>query len=107
MEGRDIQKDLKALADAFYNNLMIDNCEYGGIGLDDKRPFGNSSVTYDILEIINMPPAFECPNCGVEYSEEQRDYADSLYHGKLIGYLQQKWEEYNHANAADPKEPCG
>lgn len=28
------------------------SCEYGSIGLDCKRPFGNSSVEYDIAEII-------------------------------------------------------
>lgn len=86
---RNETKDLRKLARAFFENLQIDNCEYGGIGLNDKRPFGNSDATGDIMEMIGMKPEFNCRNCGAEYSEEQRDYADNLYHEKLIPFLKE------------------
>jgi hypothetical protein len=92
MDIRDEQKDLSILADAFFNNLIIDNCEYGGIGLDSKRPFGNSGVTTDMLEMLEVEPEFKCPNCGEEYSEAQHDYVDKLYRQKLIPYLQVEWK---------------
>jgi len=47
---RNLQSDLKLLADAFYDNLCYDDsCEYGSIGVDCKRPFGNSFVCCYIL----------------------------------------------------------
>jgi hypothetical protein len=50
---RDIQSDLKKLADAFFKNLAFyGSCEFGCIGLDCKRPFGNSNPEQDILNII-------------------------------------------------------
>lgn len=80
---RDINKDLHCLLKAFAKNLQIDNCEYGGIGLNNKRPFGNSDVEGDILEII-----------GLEYNEEieeqQREYARRLYTKELIPYIKRK-----------------
>ena len=91
MDRNEIE-DLMILTNAFFENLQIDSCEYGGIGLDSKRPFGNSSVTLDIMEMIGVEPEFNCRNCGAEYSEEQRDYADQLYHEKLIPFLKKQWE---------------
>jgi hypothetical protein len=44
--------DMHKLAVAFFANLGRDNCEYGAIGVNCKRPFGNSDVEGDILEII-------------------------------------------------------
>jgi hypothetical protein len=41
---RNINEDLMKLANAFFDNLQINNCEFGGIGLNYKRPFGNSNV---------------------------------------------------------------
>ena len=87
---RDINADLSKLADAFFDNLEIDNCEYGGIGLDSKRPFGNSSVECDMLEIIGIKAEIRCPNCGYEYSQEQYDYVRDLYHEKLIPFLREQ-----------------
>lgn len=49
---RDTTADLQVLANAFFQNLMVSNYEYGGIGVDSKRPFGNSDVEYDILEML-------------------------------------------------------
>jgi hypothetical protein len=90
MELKD--EHMEILEKAFFDNLMRDNCEYGGIGLDDKRPFGNGGVSTDILEMLNIP--IECPHCGRGtddgYSEEQEKYADALY-DNLIPWLQNKY----------------
>jgi hypothetical protein len=32
-----------------------EDCEYGAPAIDCKRPYGNSSVEYDIAEILNWP----------------------------------------------------
>lgn len=87
---RDEQQDLEKLAEAFFKNLLIDNCEYGGIGLDCKRPFGNSDADCDILEIIGweMEGDDGYDKC---YSSTQREYAYDLYHNKLIPYLQSRY----------------
>lgn len=47
---RNEAEDLKILATAFFKELFISDCEYGAIGIDCKRPFGNSDVEGDILE---------------------------------------------------------
>jgi len=83
--------DLAVLAEAFIENLTYDpSCEYGSIGTDPKRPFGNSDVEGDILELIGADP-----EDGESYSDEQREYAASLYKEKLVPYLQKRWAEMN------------
>ena len=84
--------DLNSLADAFFDNLVRDNCEYGGIGVDSKRPFGNSDVSGDILEIIGAEPQGDDGNSTC-FSSSQNSYADSLY-DDLIEHLQKCWNEY-------------
>lgn len=81
------------LADAFYGSLEREgHCEYGGWGLDHKRPFGNSFVEGDILSIIGAEP--EQPYDGaMVWSEEQIDYAAVLYDG-LGDFLRQQWMLY-------------
>lgn len=95
-DRRDWDDDMMKMAGAFFDNLQIDDCEYGGIGLDCKRPFGNSYVQGDILEIIGEKPAFKDCDGYDSFSPEQEDYADSLY-GSLIEFLQQIWEKFNSA----------
>ncbi len=94
---RDKEQDLKRLAIAFFKNLMVDNCEYGGIGLDNKRPFGNSSVEYDMLEIIgwDMEGDDGYEKC---YSSKQREYVHDLYFNDLIPYLRDKCLKYFQEN---------
>ena len=87
-------KHLKLLADAFYANITFDNddCwELGSIGLDSKRPFGNSNVEFDILKIIEMKPDSKNAN----YTDEQYRYASELYCQKLVPYLKKQWKIFN------------
>jgi hypothetical protein len=88
---RNEAQDLMILANAFFKELLITNCEYGGIGLDCKRPFGNSDVEGDMLELLECEPEgddgeTEC------YSSKQREYVSQLYHEKLIPFLREQWE---------------
>jgi hypothetical protein len=85
MINRNREEDLLKLADEFINNLERGDCEYGGWGLDDKRPFGNSSVAYDIAEIIGI-------SGDEELTDEEQEYCHSLYDG-LGNFLRKKWNE--------------
>jgi hypothetical protein len=86
------EKDLAKLADAFFDNIAYDPaCEYGSIGLDCKRPFGNSSVEGDILEIIGAEMQGDDGD-GPCWASHQREYAASLYQEKLVPYLREQWK---------------
>jgi hypothetical protein len=87
MELRDA--DMQKLAEAFFKNLQRDDCEFGAIGVDCKRPFGNSFVEGDILTIIEAERAGNDGECDC-WSEEQLEYARAMYDG-LIGWLQAKY----------------
>ena len=90
-----INDDLEKLAIAFFKNLTVDDsCEFGSIGLDCKRPFGNSNVEHDMFEIIGLEPEFRCPNCGDEWSEEQYAYVRDLYYEKLVPFIRTKYGKY-------------
>ena len=84
--------DMLKLADAFFQALERDNCEYGGWGIHDKRPFGNSDVTGDILEII-----------GMKRDDEADSYADRLY-DDLGAFLLEQWQEFR--AGANKGQPC-
>lgn len=84
---------LERLATAFFDNLQIDDCEYGAIGVDCKRPFGNSDVEADILEIIGQEPDGDDGD-GPCWSSEQREYASTLYRDDLIPFLRRRWKEH-------------
>ena len=73
MSTRSYDDDMMILARAFVKNLQRDNCEYGGWGIDSKRPFGNSYVEGDILRLLGIAAGED------GYTAEQRDYAASLY----------------------------
>ena len=72
------EDDMRKLARAFFEHLQRGCCEYGGIGLDDKRPFGNSDVEGDILDLLGYEPKGDD---GEEacWSSRQREYAADLY----------------------------
>lgn len=86
LSGRNLDEDLNVLAKAFFNNLQITNMEYGGIGLDSKRPFGNSNASYDILELLDVKMEGDDGEVSC-YASWQIEYADDLYHNELIPYL--------------------
>ena len=79
---------VKALANAVMHALDYDDVEFGGIGIDSKRPFGSSTVEIDILEIIGLEP-----DDGDFYSDELLDYAAELYRNHVLSYIKDKWEE--------------
>ena len=93
--NRNEQQDLKTLANAFYKELsFIDGIEYGWVGLDCKRPFGNSQVEDDILDLLEVGPEnFEYGE--PTYSNAQRDYARTLYTEKLVPFLKEQWQKQN------------
>ncbi len=83
LQGRDSRKDAFELADHFFLNLERGDCEYGGWGLDDKRPFGNSYVVGDIMEILGIDPSVSGGD----------DYAHALYDA-LGGFLLAEWMNF-------------
>ena len=87
---RNEERDLKVLADAFFAGLTMLAWEYGGIGLDPKRPFGNSDVEGDMLELLDWEPEGD-DGGGPCYSSKQRDYVATLYREKLIPYMRAQW----------------
>jgi hypothetical protein len=93
MKNRNREEDLLKLADYYIENLERSDCEYGGWGLDDKRPFGSSGapwIAQDIARIIGIDL-----NYIEEESEEQEqmfDYCHSLY-DELGDFLRKKWKE--------------
>lgn len=91
MDNRDEQKDLAILERAFFDELLITQCEFGGIGLDCKRPFGNSSVESDMLELIGWEMEGDDGD-GSCYSSKQNEYVYNLYHEKLIPFLQSRYQ---------------
>ena len=82
---------LNALADAFFDNLQRDNCEYGAWGVDSKRPFGNSAVEPDIAEIIGFEREWLYDKNG-DYDEDNASYLNRLY-DDLGPWLKYRWNE--------------
>lgn len=86
-ENPEIEEDLELLANEFYKNLDRDDCEWGAIGLDCKRPFGNSDMPSDVADI-----------CGVEKNYDKNgewdneDYCIYLYY-MLPTCLRYKWNK--------------
>ena len=88
---RNEQQDLKVLADAFFDQLDWLPWEYGAPGLDPKRPFGNSDVEGDVLELLGCSPEGDDGDSAC-WSSKQRAYAEMLFREKLIPYLREHWE---------------
>lgn len=93
--NRDEQADLKILADAFFKGLFFNDwCEYGSPSLDCKRPFGNSNVEGDILELLDAEQEGDDGD-GPCWSSKQRKYAADLYRVKLVPYLKNFWNTHS------------
>ncbi len=88
---KNYEADLKKLAAAYWNEFACHDDGYIFIGVGGKRPFGNSGVVGDVLEIIEMEPeSKEEPGC---YSDEQYAYAIELFREKLAPYLKEKCQK--------------
>lgn len=85
LPGRDRRADMLVIADAFFENLRRDDCEYGGWGIDPKRPFGNSYVDGDMCEMLWGRDR--------EFTEDETDYAASLY-DDLGEFLRKEWQRF-------------
>jgi len=59
--------------------IRWEDCEFGAPAIDCKRPYGNSDVESDILEILKVKPAFTHRDGTYEYSDEQEEYARILH----------------------------
>jgi len=91
---RNEEQDLQILANAFFKELTIINMEYGGIGLDPKRPFGNSDVERDMLELLECKPEGDDGEAEC-FSSKQREYVEILYREKLIPFLRDQMKLKN------------
>lgn len=64
-----------------------DKCETGAPAVDPKRPYGNSDVDCDVLEILGIAP--EGNDADVTcWSERQRTWALDL-HKDMLAYLKE------------------
>lgn len=80
------RQDMFKLADAFFKNIQPSPDECQGIGIDGKRPFGNSYIAGDVLDIIAAKPGGE----DGAWSRAQEDYAYKLY-DDLARFLRATW----------------
>ena len=90
-ENSEKERHLELLTAAFWGNLTFSegSC-YGYVGLEDKRPFGNSNVEDDICDIIGLVPLID--QFGLtHYTSEQLKYAGELYQEELVPYLKSKY----------------
>jgi len=90
MKKRNKKEDLTKLAHAFYKNLEITPWEFGGIGLNPKRPFGNSDVPGDMLKIIGCKKEGRDEE-GPCYTDRQIQYVIDLYRKDLVPFLRKNW----------------
>lgn len=88
-ETRDYEDDMMVVADAFFDNLERDTSEYGAIGVNCKRPFGDGDVEGSILRMLEIEPP-DVPDA--DWTAEQRRYVASLY-DDLVDWLPRKWKE--------------
>ena len=93
------QQHLATLADAFFEQLIMLEWEYGAPGLDPKRPFGNSDVERDILVILDIDPEGDDGDAEC-FSSLQREYATDLFRVQLIPFLQKTWATRSDAGLA-------
>jgi hypothetical protein len=96
------QQHLAILADAFFEQLIMLELEYGSPGLDPKRPFGNSDVERDILVLLDIDPEGDDGDAEC-FSSRQREYAADLFKVQLIPFLQKAWVGRNPRVEASPE----
>ena len=91
---------LEKLADAFMDYLQLDDVEFGGWGIDSKRPFGNSFVERDIAEIVGIELPDEEEN-SEEYDEICRFLRDLYY--DLGVFIRWKWLRFREMEKINEK----
>ena len=90
-ENSEKERHLELLTAAFWENLTFNEGSwYGYVGLEDKRPFGNSNVEDSICDIIGLVPNTDEFGL-IDYTTEQLKYAGKLYREDLIPYLKAKY----------------
>jgi hypothetical protein len=60
-------------------HVRWDPCEYGAPAIDPKRPYGNSSVEEDIIEILGWDSGECCPHCGEHILDIPEDLLERAY----------------------------
>ena len=79
---------IELLANAVIKNLeVLNGGEATYIGLDFKRPFGNSNYVKDLCEIIKLKPTMHG-----DFTEAQEDYAINLYEKSVIPYIKRRFK---------------
>ena len=68
-----LKEHLKLLENAYWR---YEDCEFGAPAMDCKRPYGNSDVVSDIVEILGEEPK-RCPHC----DELLEDFDENRYVG--------------------------
>lgn len=63
------------------NRMFVtwDDCEYGAPAIDPKRPYGNSSVAFDIAEILGWEAPDESTMSDAEYDKAEDLLQDKAY----------------------------
>lgn len=56
-----------------------DDCEYGAPCIDPKRPYGNSDVPGDIVEILGWDPQYTDPEDPYDLTDEQAREANRVH----------------------------
>lgn len=100
-DGRDLEKDLAVIAQAFYQNVDYCNDDpdlTAYVGSPQEKPLGLGwSPTESILELLKIePPQCGDPKCTCipGYLEEDWDYAEEIWQ-QLAGYLRKQWELFS------------
>jgi len=87
--------------------ITWEDCETGAPAIDCKRPYGNGSVSRDIIKILGWD-ALECPNCGEFIDEGIHEKAMALHYETktalqllLLGYTEPgTYEHYDYGSRA-------
>ena len=71
-------------------NVGWQECEYGAPEIDPKRPYGNSAVEDDILEILGWKKGPQITVDGVEYELDEDDWEIPETLGKKLRKLHEE-----------------
>ena len=70
------ENHLKLLRRAY---VSWDDCEYGAPAIDCKRPYGNSDVVNDMMEILGIDNKKRFPDDEPFYTDEEIEYVENLH----------------------------